>query len=310
LNRKTRFLVRINPDYTPKGMNRGSATGSRKGCSLGFDLKGGEAMTLLDELASFDHVQFHGFHFHIGTGIRHPEDYSKALGALKALIDRCFKKGIKVMTMDVGGGFATPLSWEMTTAEMLLYQAFDRLPAIRNSGYKSGFRDYAKEVSDSIRMIFPKENLPELITEPGRCIASSSQVLLVGVHQVRHRKGLRSCLTTDGGIGTITMPTFYEYHEVFLCNDVNRPFSQHVNINGPGCFASDMVYRNKLMPEVKPGEILAIMDSGAYFTSWESNFGFPRPAVIAVADGKHRILRRRETFQDMMERDGFEDLKI
>jgi diaminopimelate decarboxylase len=76
-----------------------------------------------------------------------------------------------------------------------------------------------------------------------------------------------------------------------------------MNINGPGCFASDMVYRNKYMPAVKPGEILAIMDSGAYFTSWESNFGFPRPAVIDVADGKHRILRRRETFDDMIGRD-------
>jgi len=118
---------------------------------------------------------------------------------------------------------------------------------------------------------------------------------------------LKKWITTDGGIGTVTMPTFYEYHEMFLCNDVDRPRIEYVNINGPGCFASDMVYRNKYMPEMKTGEILAIMDSGAYFTSWESNFGFPRPAIIAVADGKHRILRRRESFQEMIQRDsGYE----
>jgi len=310
LNKKAGILLRINPDYTPKGMNKGSATGSRKGCSLGFDLKSGEAFRVIDELPGMDHVHFNGFHFHIGTGIRCPEDYRKALKSLKKLIDLSVNRGMEVKIMDVGGGYAASLTWEMTTREMLLYQALDRLPVIRKKRIKKDFKDYAKAVTDGILLIFPQGQWPELITEPGRCIASSSQILLVGVHHVKEREGLKKWLTTDGGIGTVSMPTFYEYHEVFLCNDVQRPLSQHVNINGPGCFASDMVYRNKLMPEVRPGEILAIMDSGAYFTSWESNFGFPRPAIIAVADGKHRILRRRESFQEMMERDVIEVLKI
>jgi diaminopimelate decarboxylase len=303
LNKKVGILLRINPDYTPKGMNKGSATGSRKGCSLGFDLKSGEALRILDELPGMDHVHFNGFHFHIGTGIRRPDDYRKALKSLKELIGLSGKRGMEVKIMDVGGGYAASRTWEMTTLEMLLYQALDRLPGIRKNTNRKNFEDYAKEVTDGISLIFPQGQWPELITEPGRCIASSSQVLLVGVHHIKERKGLKKWLTTDGGIGTVTMPTFYEYHEVFLCNDVRRPLSQHVNINGPGCFASDMVYRNKLMPEVRPGEILSIMDSGAYFTSWESNFGFPRPAIIAVADGKYRLLRRRETFREMIQRD-------
>jgi diaminopimelate decarboxylase len=304
------ILLRINPDYTPKGMNKGSATGSRKGCSLGFDLKSGEAVKILDELPQLDHIRFNGFHFHIGTGIRCPDDYRKALERLKDLVAETNNRGFEVQIMDIGGGFAASRTWEMTTREMLLYQAMDRLPSINNRSYNKGFKDFAKEVTKGISMIFPEGYWPELITEAGRCITSSAQVLLLGVHQVKERAGLKKWLTTDGGIGTVTMPTFYEYHEVFLCKDVHRPRTEYVNINGPGCFASDMVYRNKLMPEVKPGEILAIMDSGAYFTSWESNFGFPRPAVIAVTNGKHRLLRRRETFMDMIERDVFEDLKI
>jgi diaminopimelate decarboxylase len=302
-NRKVSILLRINPDYTPKGMNKGSATGSRKGCSLGFDLKSGEGVKVLDELPVLDHLQFNGFHFHIGTGIRNPYDYRKALELLRDLVSETYNRGFEVKIMDIGGGFAAGKTWEMTTREMLLYQAMDRLPSIKKQPDKQGFKDFAEEVTRGIRMIFPVGYWPELITEPGRCIASSSQVLLLGIHQVKERHGLKKWITTDGGIGTVTMPTFYEYHEVFLCNDVRRPRAEYININGPGCFASDMVYRNKFMSDVKTGEILAIMDSGAYFTSWESNFGFPRPAVIAVSDGKHRILRRRETFQDMMERD-------
>ena len=303
LHKGVDILLRINPDYTPKGMNKGSATGSRKGCSLGFDLKSGEAVKILDELPGMENLHFNGFHFHIGTGIRRPEDYRKALGLLKDLLTETYSRGFEVKIMDIGGGFAAARTWEMTTRQMLLYQAMDRLPSIKKNPGKQGFKDFATEVARGISMIFPAGHWPELITEPGRCITSSGQVLLLGVHQVKERTGLKKWLTTDGGIGTVTMPTFYEYHEVFLCNDVHRPRTEFMNINGPGCFASDMVYRNKYMPAVKPGEILAIMDSGAYFTSWESNFGFPRPAVIDVADGKHRVLRRRETFEDMMERD-------
>ena len=309
LHKSVNILLRINPDYTPTGMNKGSATGSRKGCSLGFDLKSGEAVKILDELPGIVHLQFNGFHFHIGTGIRCPDDYRKALERLKNLVFETNNRGFEVRIMDIGGGFATSRTREMTTLEMLLYQAIDRLPSMTKRPAKIGFSDFAKEVTKGIGMCFPRNKWPELIIEPGRCIASSAQVLLLGVHQVKERAGLRKWVTTDGGIGTVTMPTFYEYHEIFLCNEVHRPCTEYVNINGPGCFASDMVYRNKLMPEVKPGEILAIMDSGAYFTSWESNFGFPRPAVIAVADGKHRILRRRETFGDMMLRDIFEELR-
>ena len=310
LNKVVDILLRINPDYTPKGMNKGSATGSRKGCSLGFDLKNGEGVKILDELPRMDHVHFDGFHFHIGTGIRRPDDYRKALVLLRDLMTETFNRGFEVKIIDIGGGFASARTWEMTTREMLLYQAMDRLPSIKTKPDKLGFKDFAKEVTKGISMIFPEGQWPELITEPGRCIASSSQVLLLGVHQVKERAGLKNWLTTDGGIGTVTMPTFYEYHEVFLCNDVHRPRTEYMNINGPGCFASDMVYRNKYMPEIKPGEILAIMDSGAYFTSWESNFGFPRPAVIAVANGKHRLLRRRETFDDMIGRDILTNEKI
>jgi diaminopimelate decarboxylase len=120
---------------------------------------------------------------------------------------------------------------------------------------------------------------------------------------VKERPGLRKWILTDGGIGTVTMPTFYECHDVLLCNDIHRPVTEKVTLIGPVCFASDAIYRNKRMPALNPGEVIAIMDSGAYFTAWESSFGFPHPPVVVVAAGRHRLLRRRETFQDMTARD-------
>jgi diaminopimelate decarboxylase len=101
------------------------------------------------------------------------------------------------------------------------------------------------------------------------------------------------------------MPTFYEHHKIILCNDVNRRISSKVTITGPGCFSADIIYRNKPMPEISAGEIIAIMDSGAYFTSWESSFGYPRPAIVSASGGKHSLLRAREKFENMISLDRF-----
>ena len=91
--------------------------------------------------------------------------------------------------------------------------------------------------------------------------------------------------------------------EVRRILDVRRPRTEKVNIVGPVCFASDVVYRNKLMPRVHPKEVMAIMDSGAYFTALESSFGFARPAIVSVNDQGHRLIRRAEVFEDMVYRD-------
>jgi diaminopimelate decarboxylase len=300
------ILLRVNPDYTPRGMNQGAATGSRKGCAFGLDLKGGEVAAGLNLLKGMNNVNFLGYHFHIGTGIRDPKDYSKGLRCLASLFAPTRAEGFEVKIVDVGGGFASMTSRELTSRELLVYQGFERLPSGLKAGRSATFKDFSREISKTILEYFPKDELPELVYEPGRSIVSANQFLLLTVHRVKERHGIRKWLITDGGLGTVTMPTFYEYHEVFVCNDVRRPRTEKVTISGPVCFASDTVYRNKLMPEVHPGEVLAVMDSGAYFTALESSFGFSRPAIVSVNGTSYRLIRRAETFEDMVFRDLFD----
>ena len=297
------ILLRINPDYTPRGINKGAATGSRKGCAFGFDLKGGEVTAGFNLLKEMKRIHFLGFHFHIGTGIRDPRDYSKALQCLDPLLACSRSAGLTVKIVDVGGGFASMTTRELTSRELLVYQGFERLPSGLSKGNHLTFKDFAGEISNTILKYFPADKLPELLYEPGRCIVSPNQFLLLTVHRVKDRPGLRKWLITDGGLGTVTMPTFYEYHEVFLCNDITRPPTENVTISGQACFASDVVYRNKLMPRVHAGEVLAIMDSGAYFTALESSFGFARPGIVSVNGAAHRPIRRAETFEDSVCRD-------
>jgi len=250
-------------------------------------------------------IHLKGFHIHIGSGIQNTNDYKRALSRLKNIVIYARQSGFNIDVLDVGGGLGVPDSREMTTMELLLYQAFDFLPYGRFRNNNISFGRFADSVTSGVLDLFKNIQLPELIFEPGRCITSPNQLLLLKIHQVKERKGIKKWLIADAGIGTLTMPTFYEHHEIILCNDVNRRLSGKVTITGPGCFAADVVYRNKPMPEISPGEIIAIMDSGAYFTSWESSFGFPRPAIVSVIDGRYTIIRERETLENMVSLDKF-----
>ena len=302
-HRDVNILFRINPDYVPRGLNSGTATASRKGCAFGLDLKAGEPQAALAALRNVNGVRFRGFHFHIGTGIRDPKEYSRAVERLAPLIRDTRAAGRRVEVMDVGGGFASMTTRELTTREFLVYQGFERLPSGLSERADAAFEDFGRVISNALLRIFPADDLPELIAEPGRSIASPNQFLLLTVHRVKERPKVRKWLITDGRLGTVTLPTFYEYHEVFLADEVTRPRTEKVTIIGPVCFASDIVYRNKWMPCVRPGEVLAVMDSGAYFTAQESSFGFARPAVVAVNGNGCRLVRRRESFEDMISRD-------
>lgn len=302
-NMRADVLLRINPDYTPEKMNSGSATASRHGCAFGLDFKGGEVGSGLARLKKMKNVGFFGFHFHIGTGILNPRDYVRALRCLKDLLSLAAGQGYEVKTVDVGGGYPSPTSRELTGREMLVYQALHRLPYPWTRTGCPWFEDFILAIAGAVKGAFPTGQLPELLFEPGRSIVSANQLLLLTVHRIKNRPGVRKWLITDGGLGTVTLPTFYEYHEVFLANDVRRPRSEKVTISGPVCFASDTVYRNILMPGVVPGEVLAVMDSGAYFTALESSFGFPRPAIVSVNSGIHSLSRRRENLADMIGRD-------
>jgi len=291
-------LFRVNPDFTPRGMNSGTATGSRRGCAFGLDLKSGEISEALVQCAGLTGVRFRGYHMHIGTGIRHPDDYARALRCLGLLKEIAAGQGERIELLDVGGGFASATTREMGSREFLLYQAFGRLPEQTPHG--------ACGTSDAVLRCFAAEELPELLFEPGRCIASNAQFLLLTVHHVKDRPGAGRWLIADGGLSTVTLPTFYEYHEVLLCNDACRPRTSRATIIGPACFAGDVIYKNKPMPEVHPGEVIAVMDSGAYFTAMESSFGFPHPAILAVNGATCKLVRTRETFDEMTGRDVFD----
>ncbi|MBI5836397.1 MAG: hypothetical protein HZB25_04045 [Candidatus Eisenbacteria bacterium] len=298
-------LLRVNPDCVPKGMNRASATGSRTGSVFGFDFVSGEVRAALETLRGSAELIFEGFHCHAGTGIRRPHDYAAPMEVLAECAAQAARLGLPVRVMDVGGGFGVPTSREFDTAEFLVYQAAGRLPKPPDAGGFPAIEEFAAAISESLLDSLRRHGLPapRLVVEPGRSVTSGAAALLLTVGSLKRREGVGTWAITDGGTGTVAFPLHYEYHEILLCRAPRAPRTARYSLVGPACFSADWLYRNKAMPELRVGDVLAVCDAGAYFTVQESNFGFPRPAMVAVRDGHARLLRRRETFEDMTARD-------
>jgi len=302
---RVRVLLRVNPDCVPRGMNRASATGSRRLSVFGFDLHSGEVHATLDRLARGSPAEFRGFHTHVGTGIRRAEDYVRPMGLMADCLLEARKRNLEASTLDIGGGFGVPTSRELNTREFLIYQAAGRLPPPPDPAGFPGPEVFAGVIAATLQKECGRRGvpLPQLVLEPGRAIVSGADVLLVTVGAVKPRDGVGTWVVTDGGAGTVAFPLFYEYHEVFRCRDAHADRTERYTLVGGGCFSADWIYRNKRMPTLVEGDVLAICDAGAYFTAQESNFGFPHPPIVAVTDGRTRLLRRRETFDDMVSRD-------
>lgn len=296
-------LLRVNVDHVPRGVNGDSAAASRRQSVFGLDAKGGEVERALADLRARPRLRFRGFHVHAGTGIRDPRSHAASLRSLPALVRLAKGAGFGVDVVDVGGGYASTTSREYTSWEMLAYQVRGRAPRVVLRADEFRASDFAREIARTVEDCFDAASLPELIFEPGRSLVGPNQLLLLTVRRVKERRGVGTWLVADGGLGTVTLPTYYEHHEVFLCDDARRPRERDVTIVGPACFGGDIVYRRKRMPVVHPGEVIAVMDSGAYFTGLESSFGFARVAIAEVGAEGHRLLRRRETFDDWTSRD-------
>ena len=292
------IALRICPDVVPRGMNASSMTGSRKN-QFGLDLKDGAHLGALKKLSQCPNMRFRGVHAHIGSGIHDFRAFQQAANRTLQVQAEALQLGMQPDLLDLGGGLGTRFSREFTTFEMLRYLATGRLPREPKPAPEGLFARYGEAVSNSVtdgchQLDIP---MPKLILEPGRSLVSDAGILLLTVGTVRERPGIGRFALTDGGAMTVSMMFLSEYHSVLLANR-EAPNDGCTSVFGRLPSPMDVVYRNMPLPQLAIGDILAVMDAGAYFTSTATNFGGPRPAVVLV-DHEPRLIRRRETFEHL-----------
>jgi diaminopimelate decarboxylase len=170
-----------------------------------------------------------------------------------------------------------------------------------------GPADYAAPIARLIREFHPgsDETIPQLLFEPGRAITSSAQTLLLSVLTVKRPASGLPKLILDGG-KNITMPLEWETHQLLAANKLNEVDVEAYDIFGPLCHPGDIVVRNKRLPQMRPGDVISIMDAGAYFIPNQMNFSFPRPSAIMLDGATIREVRSRESYADIIRLDALD----
>jgi diaminopimelate decarboxylase len=150
-----------------------------------------------------------------------------------------------------------------------------------------------------------KLELPKLMIEPGRKIVATAGVAIYTVGVIKDIADIRTYVSVDGGMGdNIRQPMYGAVQEAIIANKATANNSKRVTISGKYCEAGDVLIKEIELPELKAGDILAVAGSGAYCVPMQSNYNANlRPAIIFVKDGKARLVRRRETLEDLTRRD-------
>jgi diaminopimelate decarboxylase len=266
--------IRVNPSVDPH-THTYIATGLPE-TKFGLDLD--RARALAETLPERPHLNLIGIHVHIGSQITELAPYVEAVGKTISFLDECRDLGLPVEWLNIGGGFG------------IRYREDDDPRT-------------AEEFGAALNPMISAANV-RLALEPGRFIIGNAGVLLVRVLYLK-QAGRRRFVIVDGGMNDLIRPSLYgAYHRVWPVRTdhaVDEGGTVLCDIVGPICESGDFLAKDRRLPEVDEGDLLAVFSAGAYGASMASNYnGRPRPAEVLVDGEGWRVVRRRETFEDLL----------
>ena len=165
--------------------------------------------------------------------------------------------------------------------------------------------DYAHAIGNALKTACNRNGLPlpSLNVEPGRSIVGRAGIAVYTVGGIKRIPGVRTYVSVDGGMGDNIRPALYDaQYEVLRVRDPDAEATDTVTIAGKYCESGDLLARDAEMPPLAPGDLIALPASGAYNLAMASNYNMqPRPAVVMVGThGESRLIRRRETYSDLL----------
>ncbi|HLX43997.1 MAG TPA: diaminopimelate decarboxylase [Bryobacteraceae bacterium] len=267
---KARVALRVNPDV--EAVTHAYISTGRLTHKFGVDI--GDAEAVYERARQHKNLLLEGVSCHIGSQLMDPAPLLEALDRVLALIDRLKANGFDIRHADLGGGLG------------VAYKPEDVTPAI------SGF------VTDLRGRLAGRD--VHVMIEPGRSIVGEAGVLLTRV-LYRKKTGEKEFVIVDAAMNDLIRPALYgAYHEILPLRQTGAPHTR-VDVVGPVCETGDFLARDRDMPEVFPGDLLAIRSAGAYGFAQSSNYNArPRAAEVLIEGGNWRTIRRRETYADLI----------
>jgi len=282
-NRKVNILLRLSPGIDAH-THQYNTTGT-------VDSKFGFTRSTWDEAVATalaaPNLNVDGLHFHIGSGIFEMEPYEKAIEVVleyAAVIKQ--RHHFEIRVLSIGGGFGVQYTLEEAPPSIATWAEV-----------------IANKITGQCREL--ELSLPRLIVEPGRAIVARAGVALYRVGVIKDIPNVRCYVCVDGGMGdNIRQPMYGARQEALVANRVAARETGKVTVAGKYCEQGDILIEEISLPAVKAGDILAVAGSGAYCIPLQSNYNASlRPAIVFVRDGKARLIRRRETPEDLTRHD-------
>lgn len=275
--------IRINPDVDPK--THAKTTTGTKETKFGVDIE--RAERVFEQYKNLSNLRIAGVHVHIGSPVYEIQPYVDAVNKMTALIDHLKSKGHKIEWLDLGGGFAV--------------------------NYKNP--DQALPVTEHAKALVPLLQGKDyhIALEPGRYIVGNAGILLTKV-LYRKQGGTKKFVIVDAGMNDLIRPTLYEsYHFVWPTKpgegnviaqreeDFKPVNGEVVDVVGPICESGDYLAKDRPLPVTQRGDLLAVFTAGAYGFAMASNYNNrPRAPEVLVDGDSYKIIRRRETYEDLV----------
>lgn len=251
---------------------------------FGFPISTGQAEEAVRTVLSTPSLELLGFHAHIGSQIFELAPYGETIGVvLDFAVEMRDRHGVKLQTFSPGGGWG------------IAYTPEDDPRPIHEVGTTIGETIHAELAKRSL-------GEPSVFIEPGRSIVGQAGVALYTVGGIKRIPGLRVYASVDGGMADNIRPAIYgSRYEAIVANRADAPAEETVTIAGKYCESGDILIRDIALPTLQSGDILAVPASGAYNLAMSSNYNMAlKPAVVLVKDGQARLMRRRQTYEDLL----------
>ena len=284
-NKITKILYRITPgvdSHTHKFISTGQLD-SKFGIPLDVSVKN----KYLGKALSMKNVELMGFHFHVGSQLLENTSHLAALEILVNVIKEA-KDDFEFETkeINVGGGFGIHYTGEEERKSLSYF--IDPIMA------------KLKALTERLNL-----KMPTVTIEPGRWIIGEAGITLYTIGSIKEIPGIRTYVGIDGGLPDNPRPALYDAkYEAIVANKYGEPLERLVTIAGKCCESGDILIHDLKVPKIEPGDILAVMSTGAYNYSMASNYNrIPRPAVVMIKDGNDRVIVKRETYEDLLQRD-------
>jgi diaminopimelate decarboxylase len=228
-------------------------------------------------------VEHFGIQMHIGSGILDVEPYVQAVDKLISIAKRVHEEvGINFEFIDIGGGLGVPYKPEDKDLDL---------------------SEFANKIVSPFKAKVKEAGLgkPFLCVEPGRYLVCDASILLTSVNTVKTTP-YKKFVGVDAGFNTLVRPTMYgSYHPILVANKLEAADKETYDVVGPICESGDALAKDRKLPQVEEGDLLAVLNAGAYGYSMSSQYNSrPRAAEVMIHQGKAIVVREREQLANLM----------